>query len=65
MTINAENERIWVASIKKLREVIDREKPAHTCYFLGLKSVPRGETPPTSRAMFLGINSVIEDFCMN
>jgi hypothetical protein len=64
-TNKAENERSWVASVKKLREVIDREKPAHTCYFLGLKSVPRGETPPTSRAMLLGINSVIEDFCMN
>ena len=51
------------ATVNKLRDLIDQEKPAHTCYYLALEETP--EKKPRLPHLVIEVDSRIEGFWIN
>jgi Phage tail protein (Tail_P2_I) len=49
------------STISRLRQLIDQEKPAHTCYYLALESSKTPEKPQLP-PLVIGVDSIVEGF---
>jgi hypothetical protein len=49
------------STISRLRQLIDQEKPAHTCYYLALEP-PKTPEKPQLPPLVIGVDSIVESF---